>query len=292
MAKKGNKKIFVLDTSVILHNHASIFSFQDNDIVIPITVLEELDRFKKGHENKNYEAREFTRIMDRLSENHKLNEWVHLGEDRGNIKVQMDEHMAKGDAVKIFGSDKGDHRILNAALIIAKENADKKVVLVSKDFNLRIKARAVNLEAEDYKTGKIQDIDKLYDGKETIEDFNPELIDKLYSKREITPEEAGITKIIPNQYYTFKSLQRSALAYLNPLSNMIELVEKNTVMKITPRNSEQAFALHAILNDNIKLVTLQGIAGSGKTLLALAAALEQRSNFKQIYLSRPIVPLS
>ncbi len=292
MAKKSNKKIFVLDTSVILHNHSSILSFQDNDIVIPITVLEELDRFKKGHENKNYEAREFTRIMDRLSEKSKLNEWVPLGEDRGNIKVQMDEHRSKGDAVRIFGADKGDHRILNAALIVAKENPNKKVVLVSKDFNLRIKARAVNLEAEDYKTGKIENIDKLYDGKETIEDFNPELIDKLYSKREITPKEAGIKEIIPNQYYNLKSPQRSALAYMNPVTNMIELVEKNTVMQITPRNAEQAFALHAILNDNVKLVTLQGIAGTGKTLLALAAALEQRSNFKQIYLSRPIVPLS
>ncbi|MEA3504507.1 MAG: PhoH family protein [Bacteroidota bacterium] len=289
--KKSTKKIFVLDTSVILHNHQAITSFEDNDVVIPITVLEELDNFKKGNETKNFETREFIRMFDKLSEKHSLQEWIPLGKNRGHIKVALDKDV-EPDAKKMFGADKPDHRILNTAILMSQEYPDKQVTVVTKDINLRIKAKALKLNAEDYETGKIQNIDSLYAGINTLEGISPESIDKIYNEKRISPEELGINNPYPNHYYIIKDHTQSVLAFYNPLTQYIEPIEKRTIQKITPRNAEQTFALHAILNPNVQLVTLQGVAGTGKTLLALAGALEQRREFRQIYLARPIVPLS
>ncbi len=290
--KAKQKKIFVLDTSVILHNHDSINSFEDNDVAIPITVLEELDNFKKGNDNKNFEAREFIRIMDKLSGKYTLQNWIAInGKDRGKFKVVMNEQ-SELDARKIFGEDKPDHRILNAALIVAKENPTKKVILVSKDINLRLKAKSLNIQAEDFETGKIKDLESLYSGKTILEDVPNEIIDKLYSDGFCLAEDLNIEEPFPNHYFILKSGNASALAFFNPISKQIERVEKRPAYKIKARNAEQVFALHAISNPDVKLVTLQGVAGTGKTLLALAGALEQRRQYKQIYLARPIVPLS
>lgn len=289
--KKSTKKIFVLDTSVILHNHQAITSFEDNDVVIPITVLEELDNFKKGNETKNFETREFIRMFDKLSEKHSLQDWIPLGKNRGHIKVALDKDV-EPDAKKMFGADKPDHRILNTAILMSQEYPDKQVTVVTKDINLRIKAKALKLNAEDYETGKIQNIDSLYAGINTLEGISPESIDKIYNEKRISPEELGINNPYPNHYYIIKDHTQSVLAFYNPLTQYIEPIEKRTIQKITPRNAEQTFALHAILNPNVQLVTLQGVAGTGKTLLALAGALEQRREFRQIYLARPIVPLS
>ena len=290
--KEKQKKIFVLDTSVILHNHDSINSFEDNDVAIPITVLEELDNFKKGNDNKNFEAREFIRIMDKLSGKYTLQNWIAInGKDRGKFKVVMNEQ-SELDARKIFGEDKPDHRILNAALIMTKENPSKKVILVSKDINLRLKAKSLNIQAEDFETGKIKDLESLYSGKTILEDVPNEIIDKLYSDGFCLVEDLNIEEPFPNHYFILKSGNASALAFFNPISKQIERVEKRPAYKIKARNAEQVFALHAISNPDVKLVTLQGVAGTGKTLIALAGALEQRRQFKQIYLARPIVPLS
>ncbi len=290
--KAKQKKIFVLDTSVILHNHDSINSFEDNDVAIPITVLEELDNFKKGNDNKNFEAREFIRIMDKLSGKYTLQNWIAInGKDRGKFKVVMNEQ-SELDARKIFGEDKPDHRILNAALIMTKENPSKKVILVSKDINLRLKAKSLNIQAEDFETGKIKDLESLYSGKTILEDVPNEIIDKLYSDGFCLVEDLNIEEPFPNHYFILKSGNASALAFFNPISKQIERVEKRPAYKIKARNAEQVFALHAISNPDVKLVTLQGVAGTGKTLIALAGALEQRRQFKQIYLARPIVPLS
>lgn len=294
MAKreKKQKKIFVLDTSVILYNHNAINSFDDNDVAIPITVLEELDNFKKGNDNKNFEAREFIRILDKLSGNSSLQDWKPLGTSKGGkFKVEMNEQ-SEIDARKIFDGNKPDHRILNAALVLAKEHTDRKVILVTKDINLRLKAKSLNIPAEDFETGKIKDVESLYPGKTLIENLDKEVIDKIYTDGYCTPEDIGITELIPNHYFILKNTKTSALTFYNSITNHIERIEKRPAHKIIPRNAEQVFALHAILNDSVKLVTLQGVAGTGKTLLALAGALEQRRNFKQIYLARPIVPLS
>ncbi len=294
MVKKAlkPKKIFVLDTSVILYNHNAIRSFDDNDVAIPITVLEELDNFKKGNDTINFEAREFIRIIDRLSNKATLTRWISLGMHKGGkFKVVMNEQ-SELDAVKVFGENKPDHRILNAALVMIAENPLKKVILVSKDVNLRLKAKSLNIPAEDFETGKIKDVEGLYSGKTLIEGLDKTIIDIIYEAGWCLPEDIGVKNPIPNHYFILKNGKSSVLAFYNPITERIEKLEKHGCYKINPRNAEQVFALHAILNPNVKLVTLQGIAGTGKTLLALAGALEQKRNFKQIFLARPIVPLS
>jgi PhoH-like ATPase len=295
MAKtRKEKKIFVLDTSVIIYEHNSILNFAEHDVGIPITVLEELDNFKKGNDTKNFEAREFIRLIDKLAKGQMLHQWNPLnGKTKGAFKVLMDTKSSI-DANKIFNESKPDHRILNAALQLQNEEKNKKVILVSKDVNLRLKAKALGLQAEDYTTGKVENISTLYTGKTVVEVANADVINLLYEKGYCPPEEI-LGKRAPekNHYYIFRSgAKKSALAYFNPLNGMIEHVEKRSVYGIKPRNAEQAFAIHAALKPEIKLVSIQGVAGTGKTLLALAAALEQKREYKQIYLARPIVPLS
>jgi len=294
MLKKNlkEKKIFVLDTSVILYNHNAIHSFEDNDVAIPITVLEELDNFKKGNDTINFEAREFIRIIDKLSNKGVLTKWISLGMPKGGkFKVVMNEQ-SELDAVTAFGENKPDHRILNAALIMIGENPGKKVILVTKDVNLRLKAKSLDIKAEDFETGKIKDLETLYSGKSLLENLDKTIIDIIYEAGWCLPEDIGIKKPLPNHYFILKNGKSSVLAFYNPLTERIEKIEKHPCYRITPRNAEQVFALHAILNPGVKLVTLQGIAGTGKTLLALAGALDQKRNFKQIYLARPVVPLS
>ncbi|MBC8314744.1 MAG: PhoH family protein [Bacteroidales bacterium] len=286
------KKIFVLDTSVLLYSHDAINSFEDNNVAIPITVLEEIDNFKKGNDIINFEAREFIRIMDKLSNRSTLTRWISLKNRKGGkIKVVMNEQ-SELDVNKVFGSEKPDHNILNAALIMIKENPKKEVILVSKDINLRLKAKALNITSEDYQTGKIKDLNTLYSGKSLIENIEKPVIDMVYENGFCLPEDIDVSTPIPNHYFILKNGRSSVLAFFNPQTGHIEKLEKHPSYRITPRNAEQVFALHAILNPEVKLVTMQGIAGTGKTLLALAGALEQRRGFKQIYLARPIVPLS
>jgi len=291
--KKKQKKIFVLDTSVILYNHNAIMSFEENDVAIPITVLEELDNFKKGNETKNFEAREFIRIMDKLSEDGLLTDWVPLnGKSKGKMIVVMNAEPKELDATKMFGDSKADHKILNAALLLKEKYTDHRVIMVTKDVNLRLKAKSLNLLAEDFQTGKIQNVEELYTGMMLIENLDSEIIVKMYDEGAVSPDEVGIEDPISNQYFILKNGKSSALAFYNPITQLIERVEKRTSLRIRPRNAEQVFALHALLNPDVKLVTLQGVAGTGKTLLALAGALEQKRDYKQIFLARPVVPLS
>ncbi|HBK88193.1 MAG: PhoH family protein [Cyclobacteriaceae bacterium] len=296
MAKmKKEKKVFVLDTSVILFEHNSILNFAEHDIGIPITVLEELDNFKKGNDTKNFEAREFIRLIDKLAKDQMLHKWNPLnGKSKGNFKVLM-ETGSNGtlDANKVFNEFKADHRILNSALLLQKEEKDRKVILVSKDINLRLKAKSLGLQAEDYTTGKVQNLSSLYEGKTILDNVDPDVIDLLYEKGYCPPEDLlGKAELTKNHYYILRSGKKSILAFYNSANGMVEHVEKRGVYGIKPRNAEQAFAIHAVMKPEIKLVTMQGVAGTGKTLIALAAALEQKREFKQIYLARPIVPLS
>lgn len=291
--KKKEKKIFVLDTSVIIYEHNSIMNFDEHDVAIPITVLEELDNFKKGNDTKNFEAREFTRLLDKLAKGQMLQNWNSLnGGAKGNFKVLMTMD-SKIDATKVFNDEKADHRILNAALKLQEETKGKKIILVTKDINLRMKAKSLGLPAEDYTTGKVQNVSSLYTGINVYEKTNPDKINELYDKGSCPVEEIiEDEKPTKNSYYILKSGKKSILAHYNPTNNTIEHVEKRSVYGIKPRNAEQAFAINAILNPDIKLVSMQGVAGTGKTLIALAAALEQKKEYKQIYLARPIVPLS
>jgi len=286
------KKIFVLDTSVILYDHSAIEHFQEHDVAIPITVLEELDNFKKGNDIKNFEAREFIRFIDGRSQDLMLQDWLPInGKDKGNFKVLMMQDSPL-NAEKIFGEKKADHKILNSALQLQHENPERPVILVTKDINLRIKARSLNLVAEDYETGKIQDVQSLYTGSDVLEDVSPDAINQLYDLGYCESEKILKTPPTDNHYFILKSFKNSILAYYNPTEKKVQRVDKLSAYGIKPRNAEQTFALHAILNPSVRLVTIQGVAGTGKTLLTLAGALEQRREFKQIYLARPIVPLS
>ena len=285
-------KIFVIDTSVILYNHGAILNFEDNDVAIPITVLEEIDQFKKGNDTKNFEAREFARILDKLSQASPLQDWVPLGNAKGGrIRVVMNKPNGL-DATQVFGEDKPDHRILNTALFLSRENPERRVILVSKDINLRLKAKSLNIAAEDFETGKIKNVDELYSGKREIYDADTAIIDQVYNAGFCEPADLGLKDLVANQYLIIRNKSNSVLAFFNAANGRIERIDKKPVQKITPRNAEQVFALHAILNPDVKLVTLQGIAGTGKTLLALAGALDQRKNFEQLFVARPIIPLS
>jgi PhoH-like ATPase len=293
MADKTKKKIFVLDTSVIIYAHDAIMNFDEHDVAIPITVLEELDNFKKGNDIKNFEAREFIRIIEKISKGQKLQHWIPInGKGRGKFKVLMSAQ-SEMDAEKIFDEKKPDHKILNAALQLQLENKDNHVILVTKDVNLRLKAKSLNLSAEDYETGKIKNVNTLYTGKSVVDNATSELINQLYDDKACEVKSLlKRKKPVAHNYFILKSDRKSGLGYYNPTSKLIELVEKRPVYGIKPRNAEQTFAIHALLNPEVRLVSITGVAGTGKTLLALATALEQRRNFKQIYLARPIVPLS
>jgi PhoH-like ATPase len=303
-------KIFVLDTSVILYDSNAVYNFKEHDVAIPITVLEELDHFKKGDTVINLQAREFIRQLDRLSSHDMLQNWVPLDgsehadspprpdpadrpqpANRGRFRVVADEE-ASLDARLIFGTAKNDHRILNTTLALKEREASREVILVSKDINLRVKARALNLRAEDYETVRIKDVDHLYKGKSELEIDDPAPIQKLYEVGGIQPSDVGLEAPFPNHYYILRSPSHSALAWHNPASGQLERVQKLPAYGITPRNAEQTFALHAIMNPAVPLVSISGKAGTGKTLLALAGALEQRKEFRQVYLARPLVPLS
>nr|WKN37914.1 PhoH family protein [Tunicatimonas sp. TK19036] len=287
------KKIFVLDTSVILYSHDAIMNFEEHDVGIPITVLEELDQFKKGSDTRNFEAREFIRMLDSLSAEHTLQDWIPLnGKSKGSFKVVLSNE-SQVDAEQIFDERKPDHKILNAALTLREAYPDRKIILVTKDINLRLKAKSLNLVAQDYETGKVKHVDDLDRGTTVLERVNSQKISDMYRDGFCEVEDIrGLKNVKPNQYYILKSSKNSALSYYNPETEKMEKVDKRTAYGIRPKNAEQTFALHAIMNPNVRLVTIQGVAGTGKTLLALAGALEQRREFKQVYLARPIVPLS
>jgi PhoH-like ATPase len=287
------KKIFVLDTNVILHDSSCIYQFEENDVVIPVTVLEELDQFKKGKEVLNYHAREFTRALDLLSGDSLFTAGVQIGAGLGRISVRLEREF-HADLKLNFSREKPDHHILNIAYQIFKEQKANHVILVSKDVNLRMKAKSVGLLAQDYLSDQVKDITSLYSGHEVIENISTELIDQFH----VPPFEVDAaalesdTPLTANEYFILRNRQQSVLVTYNPTRKKLVRVERPIAYGITPRNAEQIFALHALLNNDIQLVSISGKAGTGKTLLALAAALERRKTFRQIFVARPVVPLS
>ena len=282
-------KIFVLDTNVILHDATCIHHFEDNEVVIPISVLEELDQFKRGNEQIHFNARDFLRSLDDLSTGSEDGE---LKESDGKVKVVVN-HNWHPDVEVSFQDDCPDHRIINCAYKLHIDNPGRDVILVTKDTNMRLKSRSLGLIAEDYTTDAVDDMREVYAGSRLIEDVLSEEIDNIYASYGVEIE--GITAIkdpLANENFILRNGQKSVLAAFDPFENKIVRVDKPMAYGIKPRNAEQSFALHMLLDNRIQLVTLSGKAGTGKTLLALAAALEKRSDFRQIFLARPIVPLS
>ncbi len=296
MKNKKAPKTFILDTNVILHDSTSILQFQENDVVIPLTVIEELDHFKRGSQVINLNAREFARTLDSLTGTAIFNGGVSLGKGKGKVRVGFSRGISS-EIKELFTEDNPDHRILSVAMDTVKKVKDPaSVILITKDVNLRMKAKALGIHAEDYTTDRVGSVEELYSGKEVVEDFDDDLIIKLFQ----APFEIEAKKIlkklhtepIPNKYYIFRNPNRSVLAYLDKEMEFFRKVDKNTIYGIKPRNAEQTFAVEALTNNDIPLVSLTGKAGTGKTLLALASALNVRKNYRQIYVARPIVPLS
>jgi PhoH-like ATPase len=290
---RKKKTTFILDTNVILHDSACIYHFAENNVIIPVTVLEELDQFKKGSEILNYHAREFVRTLDLLCGEHLFNGGVPIGQGLGKITVKLDRKF-HDDLVLSFSESRPDHHVLNIAYHFAKENPSLQAILVTKDVNLRIKAKSIGLVAQDYKSDQIKDISTLYTGKRLVENVPGTVLKTLYEPPfELDPSELPLEKEpVANEYFILRNSNKSALAMYDSFNQKIRRIDKNPAYGIMPRNAEQTFALDALTNNSIQLVTLSGKAGTGKTLLALAAALQRKKNYRQIFLARPVVPLS
>lgn len=289
----GAKKNFVLDTNVILHDYKCIENFQENDIYLPIVVLEELDKFKKGSDQINYNAREFVRELDLLTSNDLFLKGASLGPGKGTLYIVTGDKYQEKIALS-FPEKTPDHRILSSTLFIAEKNPKVRTILVTKDVNLRMKGRSLGIEVEDYITDKVVNVDIFERAQEVYENVDPDLIDKIYATPEGVNADLLDFKVTlePNDCFILRSVRNSVLARYNPYTEKIKKVDKTPSYGIVPRNAEQSFALEILNDPNIKLVALTGKAGTGKTLLALASALKQADLFKQILLARPIVALA
>lgn len=289
----GAKKNFVIDTNVILHDYKCLHNFQENDIYLPIVVLEELDKFKKGNEQINFNAREFVRELDLITDENLFTRGAPLGEGMGKLFVVAGE--VNSEKVRAsFPERKPDHQILAVVDWLTQKDPKTKCILVTKDVNLRMKARSIGLLCEDYITDKVLNVDIFEKSNEVFDGVAPELIDRIYSSKEgVDVGEFDFKDVLhPNDCFVIKSDRNSVLARYNPFTHVVCRVLKGKNYGIEPRNAEQSFAFEVLNDPEVKLVALTGKAGTGKTLLALAAALGQLNDYKQILLARPIVALS
>ena len=289
-------KTFVLDTNVILHDADSINMFQENDVIVPLAVIEELDHFKRGSQVINLNAREFARTLDSMTGSALFNGGISMGKGRGKLRIAISKGLAP--AIRdVFKDDTPDHRVLSVAYEWQEKLRNKsQVILVTKDVNLRMKSKALGILAEDYTTDRVKSIEELYSGKGIIENVDDDLLVKLFQPPYQVAAKPFIKKLngeaLPNKYYILRSTNRSVLAHLDQEKEFIVRVDKTNVYGINPRNAEQTFAVDALINPGIQLVSMTGKAGTGKTLLALACALHAKRNYRQIFIARPIVPLS
>ena len=291
--RSRKKKLFVLDTNVLLHDSSCIYQFQEHDVAIPITVLEELDQFKKGSGSLNFHAREALRALDAMSADQLFDGGIRIAPGLGRLTIKLEQTFHQ-DITANFSLAKPDHHILNIAYRLAQDDNTRGVILVTKDVNLRMKAKALGILAEDYTTDHVSDPAALLKGFRTIETAPEATIRAMYeSTHDADPHDLGMTDALkPNEFFILRNGKLSALARYDAMADRLRHVEKVNAYGIVPRNAEQIFALDALLDDRIQLVTISGKAGTGKTLLALAAALERRSAYRQIFMARPIVPLS
>ena len=286
-------KNFVLDTNVIIHDAQSIYNFQDNDIYIPIVVLEELDRFKKGNEQINFNAREFIRELDKITDNNLFSKGASLGPGLGKLYVVVGNQYNE-EIIKTFPEKIPDNRILSTTKSIIDAHPGETTILVTKDINLRMKARAVGIETEDYYSDKVENADMFDANQREVLIQDGAIIDSMYKgNTTFSPGEIGLDKDpLANECFTLTDGNSDILVRYNPFLKRIMKIEKSDNMGIKARNAEQAFAFEVLNDPEIKLVALTGRAGTGKTLLALAAALRQTKLYQQILLMRPIVSLS
>ena len=293
----GKAKIFVLDTNVILHDHKAIRKFQDNDLVIPVAVIEELDKFKKGNDALAYNARGFMRDIDRITEGKVFGrDGLSIAPGLGRIKVEPN-HPFSEEYAAMFKDDIQDHRILSTAMWVRDHNPGTFVALVTKDVNLRLKAKAAGMAVQDYLTDKVEEA-KIENAQREVQVLTLEsekMQQLVYGPgTSLDWKDVCAEKPVPNQCFKLRwkeSAKGGVCARYDADENKVILVKSRQAYGIRPRNDEQMMALDALLNRKIDLVSLTGGAGTGKTLLALAAALEQEKEYEQIILSRPTVVL-
>jgi PhoH-like ATPase len=297
VAVRGNRKpkIFVLDTNIILHDYKAIRKFKDNDLVIPIAVIEELDKFKKGNDQLAYNARGFMRDIDRITEGRSFGQHgVPIAKGLGNIKIEPN-HPFPEEMKDLFFDDIPDHRILSTAIWVRDNNPGRFVALVTKDINLRMKSKAAGMEVQDYMTDRVEEEKIENSNKEVqiLDDVDPQDIQELVYGPEtsVSWEALSMKRPRPNQLYKIRNGSDMVCARFDEDLGKVVLVKNKSVYGIRPKNDEQRFAIDACTNPNIKLVSMTGGAGTGKTLIALASALEQARDYDQIILTRPTVVL-
>ena len=289
------KKNFVLDTNVLLHDPRSIFSFDDNNVVVPIYVIEEIDNFKRDLSSLGRNARQVARLLDEFREQGRLREGVPIGPGKGSIRVLFSERQLPPELRN--GHSTTDDRILAVALDLRDREAQLPIVFVSKDTNLRIRADALGLHTEDYDAEGVA-LDELWSGVGELS-VGPEAVDEFYAHG-LVPLPQGAGAPPPNEFVVLRDQgnpQHSAVGKYSAVRQAyVPLIKtsKEGTWGIRPRNKEQAFALDLLLNDEVRLVTIVGKAGTGKTLLAIAAGLHktmEESVYQKLLVSRPIFPL-
>ena len=293
------KKTYVIDTSVFLSDANALYRFKNNDIVIPIKVLEEIDKHKKRQDSVGFNARLIIKHLDELRTKGSLHKGLRIGKGMGILRVAK----ASSDLPKDLDFNVPDHQILSVAVHESKENERRKVIVVSRDINMRVIADSLGLISEDYETNSIvEDKDKVYEGfAEVLVD--DEFIERFYDHEEMVLEESMVKeKLYPNQFLLLISSsnpKKSAICrffdHKRPLKP-INVKEYSKSWGVVPRNKEQTFAYDLLFDDDVPLVSLIGRAGSGKSLMAIAAGLEQTVGFaerkyKKIVVSRPVQPM-
>ncbi|GFN30375.1 PhoH family protein [Paenibacillus xylaniclasticus] len=295
------KKIFVLDTNVLLHDPQAIFAFDDNEVIIPAIVLEEIDSKKRLADELGRNARTVSRLLDRMREEGHLHEGIVLPSG-GLLKVELN-HRSFVRVQEMFGEMSNDNRILAVALNYHMEEQEKgtnaRIVLVSKDVLVRIKADVLGLEAQDYLSDRTVSATDLYGGYSTLH-VHPSVIDEFYTYRFLLIKSLNLpVRLYPNEFVILRDemgTSKSALLKVSQDGVRLEplYLSNDAVWGITARNAQQRMALELLLNDDIPLVTLTGKAGTGKTLLALAAGLlkvEDEHKYKKLLIARPVVPM-
>lgn len=301
MARKNTTKItgkeFVLDTNILINEPSAMFGFGKHDVTIPIQTLEELDRFKSGQDMKGDSAREVSRQIDALYSEKLYTVGVSLGEGKGKLRIYLLTQM-NTDVRKALREDTKDHRIISVALNRKEiKGQTKEVILVSNDINLRLKAGSFGLKVEGRKADRIEDISGLYKGKMLIE-TDEELVNINKAYKEKTADPAKLINFLkrqplPNEFFLIKTSSNSIMLKYVESKKLLEVVQEDIIYgKVKARNIEQKFALDAILDPEISLITFTGKAGTGKTLVAIGAAIKTIKDYDQLLIARPIVPLS
>jgi len=293
--KAGDKKIYLLDTSVLLHSPEALFAFRDNDVVLPLVVLDELDNFKKGSTELNRNARWVINHLDDLRSQGPVNEGVQLS-DGGTLRVDIGQMQKLDTLIPPGFAHNVDNRILATALGIKNEQPQRKVVIVTKDINMRVKAEALGLLAEDYRHDQIVEISEMYSGHREVA-TSEEVLQELYDRKSIPLEavDVGEVPLAPHEFVMLRATGGAITRYDGNSRSLHQVREmRHDIWGLRPLNREQRYALEVLLDDSIALVTLAGKAGTGKTIMAIAVGLQkvcQEKSYRKLAIYRPVIPM-